>query len=430
MRRQRFRQLDRLGDLSRCVASVGQTNGLVVGVLVDIAVLGDEVGDSRISPDRPVVLAEIDLRVAELVERQLQIARPAQRVANLGAAHRQQVVHGLRQNFGAAISSFIGDREGQLCRRFGTGHVVKDKAHAVQHQVLRGLGDQLRRREDADGAISDVLAQAGVDQTIGRAIEVFAELVHSAPRHRGADQDVLAGGLLDETLGSDHRDLAQSEVLCRGHTQRATKVVDMAVREDDGRHRLVAQVPARESQRCGCGLARCQRVDHDEPSLALDQRHVGEVEAAQLVDAVGDLEQACLGVELGVAPQAGIDCVGRLALDELESVEVDQQAAVGAQQLAFRPGDKTAAGVVEVLRVVEFEVLHRLRVGADGGRHRVAGSGVCDATLAAAREQRERDQRQQQSANANRRHRKSTAPRLWRSHAGAPANRPSAAARR
>ena len=137
--RQRRRQLDQLGDLARRVAGVDQAHGLVVHVLVHVAVLGDEVDDARVAPHRPVVLAEIDLGVAQVVDGLLQVGRPLQRVAHLGTAHREQVVHGLRQVLGATVGLLVRDRERELGRRLGAGDVVEHEAHAVDHQFLLGL---------------------------------------------------------------------------------------------------------------------------------------------------------------------------------------------------------------------------------------------------------------------------------------------------
>ena len=136
-------------------------------VLVNVAVLGDEIGNARVAPDRPVVLAEVDVGVTQLVQRLLHVLGPAQRVAHLGAAHRQQVVHGLRQGLGAAVGLLVGAGQSHLGRRFGTGHVVEDEAHAVKHQLLRRLRNDLRRRQDAEGAVDHALAQTGIDVAFG-----------------------------------------------------------------------------------------------------------------------------------------------------------------------------------------------------------------------------------------------------------------------
>ena len=190
--------------------------------------------------------------------------------------------------------------------------------------------------------------------------------------------------------------LALGHLLRRGDAQRAAKVVDVAVREDDARHRLVAQVLARERQRRGGTLACGERVDDDEAGLAFDQRHVGDVEAAQLPDAVGDLEQPDLRIQHRVPPQARVDGGWRLAVDELVGIEVDQhRRAIGRQDLALWARDQTTPGVLEILWVVELEFGRHLLVGLQRGRHGVTG-GAADAGVLAAsgqqRQQRGKDQ--------------------------------------
>jgi hypothetical protein len=52
----------------------------------------------------------------------------------------------------------------------------------------------------------------------------------------------------------------------------------------------------------GCRLRGDQGVDDDDPLLPLDHVHVGEIEAAQLVDAGGELEQAGDAVQAAEPP--------------------------------------------------------------------------------------------------------------------------------
>src|SRR5260370_34625636 len=49
---------------------------------------------------------------------------------------------------------------------------------------------------------------------------------------------------------------------------------------------------------------RGQRIDHDHAALALDQRHVGDIEAPDLIDAGHDLEESMVHVETRLPPQA------------------------------------------------------------------------------------------------------------------------------
>ena len=385
---QRCGQLHHVRNFLDRVAGIDQAHRLVVRVLVDIAVHGDELLDVGLAPDRPVVRGDVGLGILGLFQRLVQVAGPAQRIAHLGAAHRQQVVHGLRQVLGAVVQLPVGQAERQLGRAFGAGHVVEHKVQAIDLQGLRRLVDQAIRLDDADGAVGHVLAQAGVHIALGRARQVAAELVQRAAAHRGADHDVFAGGLFHQAFGRDDGNLALGDFL-RGHdAQHAAEMVGVGMRDDHGRHRFVAQVLARKGQRRGRSFLGGQRVDDDPAGLAFDQRHVGNVKAAQLVDMVHHLEQAEVGVELRMAPQAGVDGVGRGAGEEVVGVEVFQHRAIGQRDLARGLGDEAALGVFEVLLVGQRQVFGELRIGGHGGGAGVAG-GAADAGVLAAAGQRE-----------------------------------------
>src|SRR3546814_6700537 len=86
----------------------------------------------------------------------------------------------------------------------------------------------------------------------------------------------------------------------------AAEVVDVAVGIDHGLHRLAASVRVVEVNADLRGFGRDQRIDHGDAFLALDDSHVGEIEIALLVDAIGDPEQAADVCGGRVAPQAGI----------------------------------------------------------------------------------------------------------------------------
>jgi hypothetical protein len=88
-------------------------------------------------------------------------------------------------------------------------------------------------------------------------------------------------------------------------------MIAMGVRVEDGRDRpRPAMLPVEFQARAGA-FDRGQRVDHDHAGLALDQGHVGEIETSDLIDAVADLEQAVVHVELRLPPEAWIDRRGR-----------------------------------------------------------------------------------------------------------------------
>src|SRR5256885_11542806 len=127
-------------------------------------------------------------------------------------------------------------------------------------------------------------------------------------------------------------------------------MVDVAMREYDCRYRLVAQMLARKRQRRGRALATGQRIHDDPPGLAFDQRHVSDIETAQLVDSVGYLEQTDLSIEDGVTPQTWVDGWRSLALDELEVIEIAQHIAIGVESFSLAPGKKATLGLFTFLR--------------------------------------------------------------------------------
>ena len=139
---QRRGQLHAVGDFVGREACVHQAHGLVVGVFVDVAVFGNKGLDARIAPNRPVVRGDVDLGVGRLRQRLVHIVSPAQGIAHFGAPNREQVVHGLRQVFGAVVQLFRRYGKAQLGRALGVGHVMEHKIHAVDLHGLIGLVNQ------------------------------------------------------------------------------------------------------------------------------------------------------------------------------------------------------------------------------------------------------------------------------------------------
>jgi len=92
-------------------------------------------------------------------------------------------------------------------------------------------------------------------------------------------------------------------------------MVGMGVGEDNGGDRPLAAVLEVQLHRSPRALDRGQRIHHDDAAVALDQRHVGDVEPAHLVDAGHHLEQAVMHVEPRLPPQAGSTVGGACSAD-------------------------------------------------------------------------------------------------------------------
>jgi hypothetical protein len=98
-------------------------------------------------------------------------------------------------------------------------------------------------------------------------------------------------------------------------------------------------------------------VDHDHAGVGLNQRHVRQVEAPHLVDPVGQLEQAVLGHQLPLPPQAGIGRVRGITGDEVVLGAVPDHVPVGRgdDRIIQRP-DEPPLHVAEIGLVGEIKV--------------------------------------------------------------------------
>ncbi|MCY1356230.1 hypothetical protein D3C81_1268510 [compost metagenome] len=256
-----------------------------------------------------------------------------------------------------------------LGRGLGAGRHQEFDLHAVDGAGLAGPGDQVGRRHQRQRALRDRLAQPGIDLAGGRTLQVGAVHVLGAAAHRVAGKDVLADGFFHEAFGRQHLDLARLDVVVADHPPGAAKVVGMAVRVDHRHHRLFGAVFVVQLQARAGGLGGGQRVDDDQAGVAFDDRHVGDVEAADLVDAVGHLEQAVVHVQPGLPPQAGIDrrrC--GVLVNEAVRIQRPHHPALRIADLAAVDGaDEAPARVLEIALVLERQLLQHGGLGTGRG---------------------------------------------------------------
>jgi hypothetical protein len=109
--------------------------------------------------------------------------------------------------------------------------------------------------------------------------------------------------------------------------------------------------------------------------------HVREVEAAQLVEARRDLEEAGDPVQPALAPEAGVG--GRRALggEEVVALQVpDRASALPLDGGRLEGGDQAAPRLLEILRRAGRQGRGRLAVAARGRRgRRLAPAGDLSA---------------------------------------------------
>ena len=90
---------------------------------------------------------------------------------------------------------------------------MEHKIHAVDLHGLIGLVNQPGGKQDAQAAIDDVFAQAGIYIAFGAARQVASKLVDRTPTHGGAHQHVFTGGFFDKAGRRHDRHFARTGLL-------------------------------------------------------------------------------------------------------------------------------------------------------------------------------------------------------------------------
>ena len=264
-----------LGDLCRRVAVIQEPQRLVVDKLVHVALRLEQLGDARLTCDRPGVLADHDISpVAEGIECLADVARPQIAVAHLRAAYRVEVVHGVVHVLGHVEHAELREINQHLGRRLRARRHVEGDLDAVDGARLVAL-DRRGRRNQAERRAADRLAEAGVDMAARAGRQNDAELVLRAPTHGAAGQHDLARHGLGETRWRQHLDLARRHVALAGHSPGAAEMVGVTVRIDHGADRLLGPMLVIEIEGGARRVGAAQGVDEDQARVALDDRHVG-----------------------------------------------------------------------------------------------------------------------------------------------------------
>jgi hypothetical protein len=112
--------------------------------------------------------------------------------------------------------------------------------------------------------------------------------------------------MLHEARWCDDMHLACPSILFVDDTLDPAEMVGVAVAVDYGHDRLVRTMLQVQRQACSCRLGAGQRIDDDQAMVAFDDRHVGKVESAYLIDSIADLEQAVMKIEACLAPETRI----------------------------------------------------------------------------------------------------------------------------
>ena len=279
----------------------------------------------------------------------------------------------LRGDFGHVEDAELRVVHDHFGRRLGLGSQLEDDFDAVNPVRFDRLFDQVGRRDQRHRADRNAFAETGIDLAAFAARQHRAELEQRAAEHRVAGDHILADRGGHETRRRPDCHSAGRHVIGVDDSADAAEVIDMAVSIDDRDHGLLRDVLAVEVKGGLGDLGRNQRIDHDETAVALDDRHVGYVEAAQLMDAIGHLVETVGHVHSRMTPEPGMNGVGRLlGPEELIAGESPHQPTVSANyQLIAQGLDEAAPSVIERPLISQRHVSERRTVGRPRSLSRV-----------------------------------------------------------
>ena len=107
-----------------------------------------------------------------------------------------------------------------------------------------------------------------------------------------------------------------------------------------------------------------QRVKDNPAGVTLDEGDIGQIIAPHLIDAVAYLKQTVDVVKLGVSPQTGVGCGGRIAVQEIIGLLAPNQFTLRIPDFqSFRAGNQAAGGVVKFRFVLKVQQGIHLLVG-------------------------------------------------------------------
>lgn len=185
--------------------------------------------------------------------------------------------------------------------------------------------------------------------------------------HHITGVEVFRDRLIQETLGSNNLNLFCGERGIIDDAANTAEVVAVGMRNDDGDDGPLAKLLIDEFKRGTCRFLDRQWIDHDPTCIALDEGYVREIEAANLIDARNNLEQAVLHVEQSLTLQGWVDAVELHPLkQEVPVVHVPGHIAFIIHDLTERRGsDEAALGFLKVPLVSEGQKLALLLLRLD-----------------------------------------------------------------
>ena len=138
-----------------------------------------------------MMAGEEDLGLGEELQRLVDVAAPAQRIADLRAPQGVEVVHVAGDDFGTTQRLPIGEVEHELRRRLGARGVLEHHLDTIDGQLFDVVLDDHVGRNKSQVTRGDVLAYRLIDMTKRTARQQYAVLKEQTPAHRVTGIDVF-----------------------------------------------------------------------------------------------------------------------------------------------------------------------------------------------------------------------------------------------
>lgn len=197
----------------------------------------------------------------------------------------------------------LGKVDQELGRRLGAGCHLEHHVDAVDGTGLARLVDGIGRcQESRIAELGYRVRQSGVDMTTGTGREHQSIHVGAPTTHRRTGVHILRGRLVEESGRSYHRRLARRDLVIGHDGLGAAVVIAVAMGIDQRLHRAIPTVLAVQRQPRRGGLLVDQRIDDDDSLVALDDRHVRQIESPKLIDAFGHFEKTRIAADLRMSP--------------------------------------------------------------------------------------------------------------------------------
>ena len=204
---------------------------------------------------------------------------------------------------------FLFDEPQHFRRRFRTRRQHEVIGQTVNDFFLPVFFDDIGRRNQGNRTRRGGGAKAGADLTGGRWFQQVAVHVAGAAAHDVTGHDIFCHGRFHKAGRRVNFHFAGFYIRLINYAAHPAVVVNVAVGIDNGDDRFLTAVLVIQIHAHFGGFCRHQRIHDGNAFFTFDDGHIGKIQIADLVDAVGHLKQAADVNQLRLPPQARVDGV-------------------------------------------------------------------------------------------------------------------------